>query len=156
MNSTTKNQLIAVVIVALIAVIVAWYIVTRQKYYQNATLTQIQYTPPTGDPPYLVFTFSQPLDPTQVKGTTAVLKSFQVSSISPTPAAIAEPFVALLTQGPQVSGKAQGPAPFVPTLAPVAPAALTTNTLPAQVSAYTLPMTITGTGTMWFAVPKKK
>lgn len=152
MKSSTKKQLLAVVILALIAVFVAWYIVTRQTYYQIGTLTQINYTPTTGAPPYLVFTFSSPLDPSQVTGTTAVLKSFTISPSSPTPPSTAAPLVTLLTAGPNN----QGPAPFVPTFTASVPNVITTNTLPSGATTFTQPMTITGNGMMWFAVPKKK
>jgi hypothetical protein len=155
MDSTTKKQLVALILVALIVVLVAWYLLTRQTHYQVATLTEIRYAPTTETPPYLTFTFSQPLDPARVRGATAVLKSFQVSPSSPTPPATAAPFLALLTRGPEAGGKAQGPVPFVPIYATWAPSVLTTNTLPGQVAPFTAPMTITGTGIMWFTAPRK-
>lgn len=154
MNRGTRNQLLAVVIVALVVVLALWYAATRQVYYQAATLAQIEYAPvagaQAGAPPYLTFTFSAPLDPAQVAGTTAVLKSFAIGAASPTPLPVAAPFLALLMDGP--GGK--GPAPFVPSFAPENPHALTTNTLPGGATAFTRPMVITGSGVMWFAVPK--
>lgn len=158
----TKSQLIAVVIVALIAVIAAWYVTTRQTYYQYSTLVRIDYVPPpaasicspacpTGQScvgggcvattPFLTFTFSQPLAPSQVAGNTASFKSFAVGADSPTSATAAGPFTELLTKVPF--------APDPQTSATV----ITTNTLPAGAS--TTAMTITGSGSMWFAVPKK-
>lgn len=141
MNSKTKNQLVAAVIVALIAVFVAWYVLTRQVHYQLMTLTQIDYTPSTA--PYLTYTFSQPIAANQLAGNAAILKSFVVAAGSPTPPAGANALIGLLTKGP----------PFVPN-PQSAPNVLTSNTLPA--GAPPTPMSITGNGIMWIFVPKKK
>ena len=148
MNARTRNQLLVAALVALVCVIAAWYAVAREAFHRDGTLAQIVYNPAA--PPYLTFTFSSPLDPAQVTGTAAVLKSFAVGPSSPTGAAAAAPLLALLTAGPG----GQGPVPFVPAYSPAAPTTLTTNTLPAGAAALTQPMTITGSGAMWFAASK--
>jgi hypothetical protein len=169
MKHRTKNQLTALVIVSLIVVIAVWYTVTRPVYFQNASLIQIDYAPTTDAPPYLTFTFSTPLAPMQVVGTTAVLKNFTVGNSSPTDAATAAPLLALLTGDPLTfGGPSPGPTPFVPEYSPASPSTLATNTLPAGgcwspkqacpagAAVFAQPMTITGNGLMWFAVPKQK
>lgn len=141
MDRKTKSQLIAVVVVALIAVIVAWYVRTRQVHYQLESLTRIDYTPAAA--PYLTYTFSQPLPAGQLAGNAAVLKSFTVAADSPTPPATANALIGLLTKG----------LPFVPD-AQTTPNVLTSNTLPA--GAPRTQMSITGGGVMWLVVPKTK
>jgi hypothetical protein len=150
MRRRVRNQLAAIVVVALIVVATVWFLTTRQVFFQNTTLAQIDYSP--ASPPYLTFTFSSPLIPSQVAGTTAVLKSFAVGATSPTGAAAAAPFLALLVSG----ANGQGPAPFVPEYTSADPSVISTNTLPAGASTFAEPMTITGQGMMWFALPMKR
>jgi hypothetical protein len=143
MRARTKRQLIAVLIVAIIAAAAAWYVSTRQAVYRFATLRAIHYSPASGAPPYLTFEFTGPLIPDQVAGNTAILKKFIVDPGSPTTAAEATPFLQML-----------GAMPFVPLPMP-SPALVTTNTLPNNVSAYASPMTITGAGEIWFTAPRR-
>lgn len=154
MRRRTRNQLTALVVVALVVVLAVWYLTTRPVYFQNATLTQIDYSPSS---PYLTFTFSSPLVASQVVGTTATLRDFTVGANSPTDADAAAPLLAALTDGAvAVGAPPPGPTPFVPEYASTNPSVLTTNTLPAGTAAIAHPMTITGQGMMWFAVPAKK
>jgi hypothetical protein len=157
MQATTKKQLIAAVVAALIIVVIAWVASSRQEYYQVGSLTGITYNPPGGATPYLTLSFSQPLDPIRVNGASAVIKSFKVAPDSPTPAAAAAPLLSLLIQGPTTAaGVPQGPTPFVPEYSDSAPGLVTTNTLPATIGGLTQPMKVAGTGSVWFAVPRRK
>ena len=139
MGGRARNLLTALVAVALVVVVAAWYLAARPVRYQLSTLTRIDYSPAAA--PYLTYTFSQPVPPGQVAGNTALLRSFTVDAASPTPPAAAAGLIALLTKG----------LPFAPNAQPL-PNALTTNVL--QAGAPPTPMTVTGSGTMWLIVPK--
>ncbi len=157
MKSATRTQLLLATVAALIIVIVAWFAATRQTYFQASNLVEIAYTPPGGPAPYLRLTFSEPLDPSQVQGASAVLKAFSVAQDSPTPPGLAAPFLALLTQGPAApGGGSQGPAPFVPEYSDRTPTFVTTNTLPQGITSFQQPLTVRGNGVVWFAAPRGK
>ena len=147
MRRKIRNQLIVAIIVALIIVVIAWRSRTRPSYLRVATLTDISYQPPsaTNRDPYLVYTFSQPLPADAIRGTSAVLKGFSVSAASPTSGPAADAFLSQLMNGvPFVPGSPTG----------VAGTELTTATVPASMP--TSPITVTGTGVMWFVSPNAK
>jgi hypothetical protein len=172
MKGKTKNQLIAVIIVAIIAVIATWYItLPRQQYTKLSTLTGISFQPsppPTtcspactapsvclggkcGPPlPNFVFTFSQPIATSSVNGTTAFLKDFKVSpGTDPTTAANATTLINALLK--------DGGVPFPPVLSGDG-LTITSNSMPAALASLPglSPLSFTGTGDMWFAIPMKK
>lgn len=147
MRRKTRNQLVAVVIVALVIIIAVWRTRLRPSYFQATTLTQISYQPPSAanKDPYLVYTFSQPLPADAIRGTSAVLKGFSVGAASPTRGPAADALVSRLVNG----------VPFVPGALDGAPLTqLTTTTVPASMP--TTPVAVSGTGVMWFVAPKGK
>jgi len=144
MEGQTKSNLIAAVLVLIVLVLAAWYAATRQKHYTYTALSQIEYTPATGTPPFLTFTFAQPLVQGQVVGTTATLLGFTVSENSPTPPSVAQPLINAILQK----------LPFVPTLG-LAQNTVASNTLPSGVLP-TGAMKITGLGAMRFVVPRRQ
>jgi len=161
----TKKKLVAAVLAILLVVIIAWcHNFPHQKYIKLATLTKISYQPrllstvcspackkhqtciagSCGTPlPALTFTFNSDL-PTDVKGTLAIFKKFTASSSSHKDAAAV--IDALLHNGGL---------PFVPHIK--SPNSVASNSVPAKLVHEALgPITLTGTGVMWFAKPKKE
>jgi hypothetical protein len=167
MKGSTKNQLIAAIVVAIIATIVTWYLTNpRQRYNKLPTLVGIAFqpTPPAAcspacappqvclggacgaPPPLFSFTFSQPVDPSKVAGTMAALKSFQIDpATDPKTAAEAAGLIAALLKG--------GGVPFIPVLSE--PTVITSNSMPAALAAQRnpRPLSFRGAGEMWFAIP---
>ena len=158
MRRKTRTRLVAVIVVAIVIVAAAWYATRRggpTQYLKLTTLQNITFTPPplssgatcTGAlcakaPPILAFTFSGAVEPADVLGGTAVLKSFAIDPSTPpaTAAAAAKVVGALLTKGG---------VPFAPVLRP--PATVTTNAMPAALLGAGIPaITFTGVGEMWF------
>jgi hypothetical protein len=157
MKGSTKNYLLAAIVLLLCAVMLIWYIrYPRQQYNKLNTLSQIIFQPPQGvnpcsatcssgqvcisglcmvPAPVFTFIFSEPIDEKIVAGSTAFLKSFVSSSG-------AEDFVTALLKG--------GGVPFTPTY--IAPATITSNAMPTGIT-QTTPMTISGSGAMWFTIP---
>ncbi|MFA7286897.1 MAG: hypothetical protein WC052_04540 [Patescibacteria group bacterium] len=172
MKRSEKGQLVAIIIVALIIVLVAWYAITRPRYYEATTLTEITYVPASVDEdgPYLTFGFAGALPTERVAGTSAILVGFEVAASSPTPASIGAGLVAALAKGlpfvptlggptlggpslggPSLGGPSLGgPSLGGPSLAGGA-ATVTTNTVPRDAPA--APMRLTGVGIMRFIVP---
>lgn len=170
MKGKTKNQLIAVIIIAIIAVIVTWYItLPRQQYNKLSTLTGISFQPSPppstcspactspqvclkgacGAPlPNFTFTFSSAIPASTVEGTTAALKDFKVSpGTDPATAAAAGTLIEALLKG--------GGVPFAPVLS--TPTTIISNSMPAALASLQnlSPLSFTGNGDMWFAIPMK-
>jgi hypothetical protein len=141
MDSVTRSQLIATIIMALVVTILWWYISTRPNIYQSAQLEQISFAPADSLPaqPYLTFTFGQPLDISRVTNSTAALKSFMAAP------GLSQDAQTLLSS---LLGQ-KGSIPFVPTV--MSPLVITTNTLPSG-NLPTNPVTVVGAGIMWFVM----
>ena len=175
MNKSTKNQLIASIIVAIIAVLAVWYItLPRQQYNKLATLVGITFLPPpppsscspacaagnvcvngTCAPPdpILTFTFSQPITPADVEGTTASLKDFKLSSgVGPKVAPVATAIIEALLL--------DGGVPFTPVIS--SPTTITSNTISTALQdqltrmGLVAQLSFAGTGEMWFAIPMRQ
>ena len=140
MRARARRQALAVIIVALIATIIAWYATyPRVKYAKLNNLIEIAYTPVAY--PALVFKFEDP-----VGADAATISSMSASLQSFTPAADAPAGSAELVDALTASGGV----PFVPSLLPD-PTQLATNTLPSGVtpSNFAAPMVVRGTGSIW-------
>jgi len=171
MRRRVKRRLVAAILVAILLALAAWYAsLPRQKYIKVATLREITFAPPPpasscspacpagvscvggacapGAPPVFVFAFSGPVDPA-VAGSMASLRGFTPDGgLPPAAAGFAAQVVAALL--------AKGGVPFSPTLGP-SPDAVSTNALPAGLQGGMLlaPLSISGRGEMWFALPPK-
>jgi hypothetical protein len=168
MKRATKNQLLAVTTIAIVAVIATWYaVLPRQQYNKLSTLTGISFQPspppstcsPTCTPPEVclkgacgaplptfTFTFSSAIPAELVKGTTATLKGFKVGpGTDAATAAAAAVIVGALLKG--------GGVPFAPVLS--TPTTIVSNSVPAALASLKSlsPLSFTGNGDMWFAVP---
>ena len=178
MRSRTKLQLIATVLLLLIAVAVTFYATyPRQKYMKIDTLKGITIRPvppsvtgcvscPSGQvcagnnlclivPPVISFEFSASLPPDIASDKTALLKSFVVDP-------------SLAASNPALSSAAtdmvnalvlNGGVPFAPELTPMR-TEVTTNSVPAALQPHVaaLPpdgISFGGTGEMWFALPPR-
>ena len=164
----TKKKLVAAILAMLLVVIITWsYNFPHQKYIKLATLTEISYQPrppstvcspackkhqtciagSCGTPlPALTFTFNSDL-PADVKGTLAIFKEFTASSSSHKDAAAVKVLIDALLHN--------GGVPFVPHIK--SPNSVASNSMPARLVHEALgPITLTGTGVMWFAKPIKE
>jgi len=143
MRGQTKNQLIAVIIIAIVGVLATWYLtLPRQQYSKLSTLTGISYQPPPALTA-LTFTFSQPIVAGDVTGTSAALKGFRIAPAE-APDSPHSQLVAALLKG--------GGVPFTPVQ--TSPTTIVSNSVPAALAALGLPaMSFAGTGDMWFALP---
>jgi hypothetical protein len=142
---------VVVLVVALVVVVARAAGRRRLPAAWTATVSRVDFAPPGGQAPALTFEFVSPVDAATLEGTLATLDSFVVGAGSPTPAADAAPFLALLTAGPG----GRGPVPFVPVAAgggaPRKASAVTTNTLPAGAPVRDRPLAATGVGVLRFA-----
>lgn len=156
----TKDELVAVIILALVAVFAAWYATyPRRRYAKVATLVGIEVHPPPPPseecgscpagttcvgrvcsevPPVVAFRFSEPLPKALAVDQSALLKSF--NSNDP----LAPQVVAALT--------ANGGVPFIPVFSPLR-TEVVTNSAPAAIYGVVPPggVTLSGSGVMWFA-----
>ena len=143
MKRGDKNLMIATIVLAIIIILLFWYItLPSQKYYKLETLTGITFQPCNGDscPPIFTFTFSQPIAESSILSTTAYLKSFKAD---PNADPAAGGLIASLLYG--------GGVPFVP-VPGVDALTITSNSMPNAISQAT-PLSVTGHGIMWFALP---
>jgi hypothetical protein len=136
MKGSTKNQLIAVTLIAIVATIILWAQEMRQHYIKLSTLIGISYSPRSKE---LTYTFSSEVPNAAMIGTTAILKSFKTLPVN-------NGIVAKLLQG--------GGVPFKPTHGSSGLTTIVTNTLPEALGANPA-FSITGNGVMWFALPTK-
>lgn len=160
MKGRTKKRLLAAIIVALVVVAAVWYAQTRPTYKVLTTLREVAFLPaappsvcpadcPAGEAcvagecvtplPTLTFTFSEPIDPTAIAGTTAILKSFVPDPGTPPDAAAA-----------LLASIRSGGVPFSPVLVP--PSTITTNAMPAALNG-SAAFLIWGSGEVWLATP---
>lgn len=153
MYRKTKNQLIAVIIVLIVITIVAWYLLLPRPHVIRLTnLAEISYSPPSSTtcpsgacPPNFTFKFSSPL-PASVAAGTAVLKSFTLSPISTTNAAMANYIIGVLIKNS---------VPFTPVMSNSH--TITSNTMPAAVRKIIVqPVSFAGIGEMDVTIPASK
>jgi hypothetical protein len=172
MKQKDKNQLLAIIAVAIIFVLWVWHSGVQPTYIKLSTLTGIMFQPQppsTSIPcssacapgqacqggqcapalPILTFTFSQPISASDLKGTTAVLKSFNVNTagMDLTTVNHAKTLISALLSKNGI--------PFKPTITP--PTTITMNSMPSALlqERSLQPLTLTGTGTIWFAKPMR-
>jgi hypothetical protein len=163
MKGRTKNQLLAVLVVAIIAVVALFFLTyPRQVFFTLDSLVGIAYVPAVPDtscappcappqacsggacavpPPALTYQFANALDASSLAGTTATLLSFTPDAGAPAGAA---DFVTALLTG--------GGVPFAPVLAG-GNTAVTSNSVPAAVARYPGPISVTGRGVVKFSYP---
>lgn len=143
MKSSTKNQLIAFIIVLLLVVLAVWYIMyPRQQYNKLETLHTISFQPSQiggQTPPLFTFVFSDNINPKIIAGSTASLKSFTPTALTPEISLIIESLLK------------NGGVPFTPTF--IAPASIISNTMPTGLSRSFASVSFTGAGSMWFTKP---
>ena len=144
MDRVLRRQLIAVVLVALVIVALAWYLLSLPVHY-TYPVTRIDYMP-TPQSPNFVFSGATPF-PSPLTGS-VVLKDF-----TPTSATVA----GSAKQWPQYAAALLGRLidyPFVPSEGGDG-VSVTSNTMPAGLTTYTAPLTLVGTGTLWIMRPRR-
>jgi hypothetical protein len=148
MKQKDKNQLLAIIAIAFIIVIWVWHSGVQPTYIKLSTLTGIMFQPQPSNLPILTFTFSQPVSALEVKDTTAVLKgfNFNVAGMDLTTVNRAKILISALLSKNGI--------PFKPKI--TSPTTITMNSMPSTLLKQSLqPLTLTGTGTMWFAKPMR-
>lgn len=171
MKQKDKNELLAIIAITLMIVLGTWYYRVRPKYIKLSTLIGITFhpQPPSSSTicspacaaeetcqggqcapalPILTFTFSQPISAADVKGTTAVLKAFNVNTAGMDPAS-GDSAKALINALLSKNG-----IPFTPLIK--TSTTITMNSMPSALLGQSLqPLNLTGTGAMWFAKPMR-
>ena len=148
MKGSTKNQLIALLVVAIVIVLVVWRLTRPREQHNTASnLVSVTYDPKRS--PYLTYKFATPIDTTLIENTTAKLVSFVIAETQ-TPATGSAAFISSLIDS--------GNLPFVPIIPVPRPKTMSmvSSSTPAKelISKFPNAITVNATsGVMWLVIP---